>query len=62
MRYQVSLPTVPGNAPSSHPARTLGQARKLAKILGGHRKDLTYQDVRIETANGSLIEYAGPCR
>jgi len=43
-------------------ARNLRAVRKDAKTNYGDRADLTYQDVRIERQDGTLVEYAGPCR
>lgn len=60
-RYQVTAPKTPGATPSSQPAATLAEARKIAKAFAG-RRDLTGQDVRIERADGQLVEYAGPSR
>ncbi len=60
-KYNVSAPQTPGAAPSDHPAATLAEARKIAKTFVG-RRDLTGQDVRIETGDGQLVEYAGPAR
>lgn len=59
-KYFVIAPKVPGAVPSSQDAATLAEARKIAKSFGD-RRDLTWQDVRIER-NGKIIEYAGPPR
>jgi hypothetical protein len=61
-RYQISAPRTPGAEPtmlSTH-AR-IDDARRAARELE-HRRDLTRQDVRIEYADGRLVEYAGPSR
>ena len=60
-KYTVSAPKTPGASPSAHPAKTLAEARKIAKTFAD-RRDLKGQDVRIEKADGSLVEYAGPAR
>ena len=62
-RIQISAPRTPGAAAA--PAwwgETLAEARVAARERFGQRRDLCYQDVRIELATGALIEYAGPCR
>ena len=62
-RIQISAPRTPGAAAA--PAwwgETLAEARVAAREHFGQRRDLCYQDVRIELATGALIEYAGPCR
>lgn len=41
-------------------AATLREARAAARRMWQPRH--TYQDVRIERADGSLVEYAGPSR
>lgn len=61
-KYAVSTRMTPGSAMmvvSGH--HTLTEARKAAREYR-NRKDLTWQDVRIERADGSLVAYAGPCR
>lgn len=60
-KYIVSAPKTPGATPSETPAATLAEARKIAKTYSG-RRDLKGQDVRINKADGSLVEYAGPAR
>lgn len=57
----VCAPRVPGALPTPRSAASLADARAIAATYS-HRRDLTRQDVRIETATGKLIEYAGPCR
>ena len=60
--YRVSAPLTPGARPVvAGAAATLADARRLARGFS-HRRDLTYQDVRIERPSGSLVEYAGPPR
>jgi hypothetical protein len=61
-KFNVSAPETPGAASSNHFAKTLREARKIAKEFS-RRRDLTYQDVRIEKLpTGMLVEYAGPFR
>lgn len=60
-KYNVSAPKTPGATPSNHPAASMAQARKIAKTFA-NRPDLKGQDVRIERADGQLVEYAGPAR
>jgi hypothetical protein len=59
--YAVSAPQTPGAAPTVVYYPSLRAAREAARKYG-HRRDLRGQDVRIEDAEGNLIEYAGPCR
>ena len=62
-RYTVTAPVTPGATPSTvGTARTLRDARVIAKRAAAGRRDLTGQDVRIDTADGMLVEYAGPAR
>lgn len=63
MTYLLTYPETPGAEPTSTECATLRQAREMAaaEVRFG-RKDLTYQDIRIERADGTLVEYAGPCR
>ena len=62
IRYIVSAPTSPGDSATEHGRfETLRDARRGADAFA-NRDDLTYQDVRIERLNGSLVEYAGPSR
>ena len=58
-KYAVTAPTTPGADPSRTPAATLAEARMIARQYR-HRRDLRGQDVRIERADGQLVEYAGP--
>ncbi len=61
-RYYVLAPATPGAAPTVlHAADRIRDARTLASQLDD-RGDLTYQDVRIERRDGSLVEFAGPAR
>lgn len=60
-KYNVSAPKTPGSAHSITHATTLADARKIAKQFSS-RADLKRQDVRIERADGTLVEYAGPAR
>lgn len=60
-KYTVTAPKTPGALATSQSANTLAQARAIAKELAGARY-LTHQDVRIDRADGHLVEYAGPCR
>jgi hypothetical protein len=61
-RYRVTAPSTPG-AVATEQARcvTLVAARRAAKRFA-QRKDLNNCDVRIERADGVLVEYAGPNR
>ena len=43
-------------------AQPIADARKHAKALGRRRTELRAQDVRIENADGLLIEYGPICR
>ena len=56
-RYTVTAPQTPGAMPTSRSAKTLAEARKMAREYRG-RADLRAQDVRIER-EGRLVEY-GP--
>jgi hypothetical protein len=61
-KINVTAPETPGATPTNHFCNTLREARKIAKGYKS-RRDLTWQDVRIEkAATGQLIEYAGPPR
>ena len=63
-RYRVVAPATPGAPPTpatSAGSSRLAEARRIARCFR-HRRDLTYQDVRIVRADGSLVEYAGPMR
>ena len=62
--YQVRLPETPGSQPRvAARGLTLAQARRECDSYDiQERRDLTYQDVRIERADGRLYEYAGPMR
>lgn len=60
-KYTVNAPKTPGAAATAIAAGTLVEARKIAKQFYG-RRDLKRQDVRIERADGTLVEYAGPAR
>jgi hypothetical protein len=60
-KYNVVASDVPGCPPVSYPVATMAEARELAKSYS-HRRDLRYMDVRIESADGQLVEYAGPAR
>lgn len=62
IRYTVSAPPTPGAA-AEIVARCvwLREARRAAQSYN-HRRDLTYQDVRIDDRSGQLVEYAGPSR
>lgn len=60
--YQISYPRTPGGAQIvQQRGLTLRQVRAHARLCA-RRRDLTLQDVRIERPDGSLVEYAGPCR
>ena len=60
--YQIRTRTTPGATPTVvAETKTLAGARKIARTYRD-RRDLTGQDVRIERADGSLVEYAGPTR
>ncbi len=60
-KYRISAPSTPGSRPTIQGAHgNLRDARRSA-CLFNDRNDLTYQDVRIERADGHLVEYAGPC-
>ena len=63
-RYQIAAPDVPGGAFVTYGPYTLTEARRHAREDWSIRRDLTYQDVRIERVNpaGVLVEYAGPTR
>lgn len=62
-QIHVAYPHVPGVPPSVRRAYdTLAEAREHAVLVRHGRKDLRRSDVRIETADGRLIEYAGPNR
>lgn len=60
MAYQV-LAQAPGS-PRDLIAEglTLEEARERARGDFGHRRDMRHVDVRIETEDGALVEYAGP--
>ncbi len=59
-KYHVSAPKNPGAVPSViASSTTLRDARREAKAFTRGRRDLRGQDVRIERADGSLVEYAG---
>lgn len=63
MTYTITMPRTPGAQASAVATATkLADARKQAKSLSSDRRDLRGQDVRIERADGSLVEYAGPAR
>jgi hypothetical protein len=62
LKYQVTAPVTPGSKPTGVGfADTLRGARALSKPFKS-RRDLRGQDVRIERADGQLVEYAGPAR
>jgi hypothetical protein len=63
-RYQIQYPRVPGAKPAVHrTANTLSMARLIARATIDRRRDLTYQDVRIDDARtGRRVEFAGPSR
>lgn len=62
-RYQITAPTTPGASPTVVRQRlTRAEARKAAREFSRGRPDLKGQDVRIETLDGALVQYAGPCR
>ena len=58
-RYIVTAPATPGATPTSQPAPTLAQARKIARDISRGRHWMRGQDVRIERLDGTLVEYAG---
>lgn len=59
-KYHVTAPKTPGATPSKiAAANALRDARREAKSFRAGRRDLRGQDVRIELADGSLVEYAG---
>jgi hypothetical protein len=61
-KYTVTAPKTPGAQPAEVAAvRTLAEARRAARPFAS-RPDLKGQDVRINRADGSLVEYAGPSR
>lgn len=63
MTYRVELPDVPGGRPVYvDTVSTLREARAVAQQRSSGRNDLRWQDVRIESEDGSLVEYAGPGR
>ena len=60
--YTVIAPMTPGATPTVYATtQTLREARAAAAAFAQQRRDLTYQDVRIERA-GTRVEYAGPAR
>jgi len=61
-KYQINTRSIPG-AQMTTQGRTsaLRDARRIASEYRD-RRDLTWQDVRIERTDGSLVEYAGPAR
>ena len=65
IRYELSAPEIPGAAPTvvaSYPS--IVDARFAAERFQG-RRDLTYQDVRIDKTGRSFskfVEYCGPTR
>ncbi len=63
-KYTVTYPATPGAARHTRHSkhRLLGSARKAADDAGRDRRDLTWQDIRIERVDGTLVEYAGPAR
>jgi len=62
-KYNISYPLTPGAAPSiAEQNVSLREARKIAAHVAARRRDLTYQDIRLERADGTLVEYAGPAR
>jgi hypothetical protein len=61
-KYTVTAPKTPGAQPTEVAVvRTLADARRAARPYKS-RPDLAGQDVRINHADGSLVEYAGPSR
>ena len=58
-KYLVTAPSTPGATPTSQSVHTLRDARRIARTFRD-RRDLRGQDVRIERADGRLVEYAGP--
>lgn len=61
--YVLTAPTTPGAQPSHQGSYSnLRLARAAAKKRFAGRRDLVGQDVRIERADGQLVEYAGPAR
>ncbi len=61
--YHVTAPSTPGSRPVVQATtQSLLDARRIARADYGHRRDLTYQDVRIERQDGRLVAYAGPAR
>lgn len=63
MTYVVTAPSTPGATPTTQATcGTLREARREARSLSCDRADLAGQDVRIERADGSLVEYAGTGR
>jgi hypothetical protein len=60
-KYFVAVPESPGSVATRLPASTLADARRIARRYR-ERRDLKGQDVRIERADGRLLEYAGPAR
>lgn len=62
-RYDIRMPKTPGATPSVvYSTTTLRDARLRCKALRESRRDLKGQDIRIETTEGQLVEYAGPAR
>ena len=62
-KYAVRYPLTPGaEMKVNYTCATIADARKHAKALGRRRTELRAQDVRIENADGLLIEYGPICR
>lgn len=63
--YVLIAPTTPGAIPTEQARGTLIECRKAARDFRA-RRDLSHQDVRIDNLggvrDGTLVEYAGPCR
>ena len=61
-RYTLTYPATPGAIPTRQwSGATIREARREA-VACRARRDLRYQDVRIDRADGRLAEYAGPVR
>ena len=69
--HRIVAPTTPGAAPVAQSTHmSLREARIVARLEWGWRKDLRGQDVRIERylpdgrafERAEFVEYAGPCR
>jgi hypothetical protein len=62
MKCQIETRPTPGAAPCVVSTHSTLREAWTASAEYASRGDLTYQDVRIERTDGTLVEYAGPSR